>query len=176
MLKTEFNESEYAFTPGQVHTSVDPGDQRDRYLISIAHFKKMLLSARTQQGKDYRDLIITIEGSSIRLYEDRDGDGPESLSRKQRVRTADLTKQVEDLKLSKITFWLYAYRLFGNRYKCGFTTDIEARIRQHRTSCPSGYLSHKVTVHSKALEKSDGQRFEGPWKSHNSGGVYFRGM
>ena len=70
-----------------------------------------------------------------------------------KVRSADLAKQVEDLRLSKITFWLYAYMLFENRYNCGFSTDIEARTKQHGSSCPSGYLSHKVTVHSKALEK-----------------------
>ena len=122
-------------------------------------FKKLLLLSRSQQGRDYRDLIITIEGAAYdymkiemekarRLIETHKSELEE-----QKDRTANLAKQVEDLRLSKISFLLYAYRLFENRYKCGFTTDIEARIKQHRTSCPSGYLSHKVTVHSKALEK-----------------------
>ena len=137
MLKTEFNESEYVFTPGPLHRSVEARDQRDQYLISITQIKKMLLSARSQQGKDYRDLIITIEGAAydyMRIEMEtarRPIETHKSELEEQKIRTADLAKQVEDLRLSKVTFWLYAYRLFDNRYKCGFTTDIEARIKQH---------------------------------------------
>ena len=150
-LKNEFAEGQYAYIAG-VTTNGDPKDQRDRYLISITMFKKLLLSSRSQQGKDYRDLIITIEGAAYD-YLKIEMERARELIEEHKVRTADLAKQVEDLRLSRITFWLYAYRLFENRYKCGFTTDIEARTKQHKTSCPSGYLSHKVVVHSKALEK-----------------------
>lgn len=151
-LKAEFGESDYLFIPGGVHNSVDLRDQRDRYLISVTTFKKLLLSSRSQQGKEYRDLIVTIEGAAYD-YMKIEMDRARRLIETHEARSADLTKQIEDLRLSRVTFWLYAYRLFENRYKCGFTTDIEARTKQHRTSCPSVYLIHKVTVHSKALEK-----------------------
>ena len=150
-LKNESKDSDYSYIPG-VTTSGDPSDQRDRYLISVTMFKKLLLSSRSQQGKEYRDLIVTTEGAAYD-YMKIEMDRARRLIETHEVRSADLTKQIEDLRLSRVTFWLYAYRLFENRYKCGFTTDIEARTKQHRTSCPSGYLIHKVTVHSKALEK-----------------------
>ena len=61
LLKSEINESEYIFIPGNLHKSVDHRDQRDRYLISITMFKKLLFASRSQEGKDYRNLIIIIE-------------------------------------------------------------------------------------------------------------------
>ena len=133
-----------------------PGKQ---YLISLDQFEEMMIEAGTEEGRTARKMFrqlkdavfdfIDLEKQNVqRLLEDHQTELEE-----HKVRTADLAKQVEDLRLSRITLWLYAYRLFENRYKCGFTTDIEARTKQHKTSCPSGYLSHKVVVQAKALEK-----------------------
>ena len=152
LLETELNEGEYMFTPRHLLTSEEAVDQSDRYLISITILKKLLLSLRSQQGRDYYDLIITIEGAAYD-YMKIEMERARELIDEHKARTTELAKQVEDLRLSKVIFWLYAYRLFENRYKCGFTSDIEARTKQHKTSCPSGYLSHKVVVHTKALEK-----------------------
>ena len=67
-LKNEFRDSEYSYIPGGTANG-DPSNQRDRYLISVTMFKKLLLSSRSQQGKEYRDLIVTIEGAAYDLYE-----------------------------------------------------------------------------------------------------------
>ena len=91
-LKNEFAAGQYDYIAG-VTTNGDPKDQRDRYLISITMFKKLLLSSRGQHGKEYRDLIITIEGAAydyMKIEMEKARLLHQMELEEQRVRTADL--------------------------------------------------------------------------------------
>ena len=59
---------------------------------------------------------------------------------------------------------LYVFRLFGNRFKIGIAKDVDRRIRQHSTSCPSGHLVYSVPISCKAMEKL----FENTMKQHGA--------
>ena len=56
------------------------------------------------------------------------------------------------------------FRLFGNRFKIGIAKDVDRRIRQHNTSCPSGHLVYSVPISCKAMEKL----FENTMKQHGT--------
>ena len=56
------------------------------------------------------------------------------------------------------------FRLFGKRFKIGIARDVDRRIRQHSTSCPSGHLMYSVPISCKAMEKL----FENTMKQHGA--------
>lgn len=66
-------------------------------------------------------------------------------------RLLNMQQQLSNYRAAQ--FYLYAFWLFDDRYKCGITQDIEKREKQHRTSCPSGKMVHFVKVNSKYMEK-----------------------
>ena len=71
-------------------------------------FKKLLLSSRSQQGKEYRDLIVTLEGAAydymkIEMERARQLIETHKLEvEEHKGRFADLAKQIEDMRLSRV--------------------------------------------------------------------------
>ena len=81
---------------------------------------------------------------------------------REAARANALQIQLESLRAQQQH--LYCFKLFGNRYKCGIGLDVERRIRQHRTTCPSGHLVCSVPITCKAMEKL----FESVMKEHGA--------
>ena len=81
---------------------------------------------------------------------------------REAARANALQIQLESLRAQQLH--LYCFKLFGNRYKCGIGLDVDRRIRQHKTTCPSGHLVCSVPITCKAMEKL----FESVMKEHGA--------
>ena len=108
----------------------------DKILVSLDQFEEIAMVSQTVDGKRTRKFILALKTASIKLD-------------KNRLR--NMQQQLSNYRAAQ--FYLYAFWLFDDRYKCGITQDIEKREKQHRTSCPSGKMVHFVKVNSKYMEK-----------------------
>ena len=139
-----------------------------------------MTAAQTSEGKKARKLVLLLkkilqdfivaEQQQLRvtclaeqqqLQANALADQALELSR-EAARANALQIQLESLRAQQQH--LYCFKLFGDRYKCGIGQDVDRRIRQHRTTCPSGYLVCSVPITCKAMEKL----FESVMKEHGA--------
>lgn len=104
--------------------------------VSLDQFEEIAMVSQTPDGKRARRHILALKTASMKLDKNR---------------LHNLQQQLSNYRAAQ--FYLYAFWLFDDRYKCGITQDIEKREKQHRTSCPSGKMVHSVKVNSKYMEK-----------------------
>ena len=107
-----------------------------------------MISAQTPEGKKARKLVLLLKKIlqdyivAEQVHQARAGEA---------ARANALQQQLDGLRAEQQH--LYCFRLFGNRYKVGIAKDVDRRIRQHTTSCPSGHLVYSVPIACKAMEK-----------------------
>ena len=157
-LQKLYNEDKYVIKR-ILHTGAEKrGQPKEQYLISLDQFEELMIEASTEEGKPAHKMLRQLK-DAVFGFIDQEKKGAQRLLESHkteleghRARTADLAKQVEDLILSKMTFWLYAYRLFENRYNYWELIDenntrilewYKSRIFQkdvYRTGIRSGLL------------------------------------
>ena len=172
LLKREVNAEEYLFIIRDDEKS--NGRPRDVYKISFNKFEELMIAAQAAEGKKARKLVLHLK----RILQDYIIAEETELKRaalaeQDRLRMAAIAKeagranalqlQLEGLRSQQQH--LYAFRLFGNRFKCGISKDMAKREAQHKTTCPSGDMVHSVPITCKAMEKvfESVMRSRGSW-------------
>ena len=155
LLKREFLSSEYLLNRNVEKSN---GRPRDVYRISFNQFEELMIAAQTPEGKKARKLVLHLK----KILQDYIVAEQETVKKaaiaeqtrqtaKEAGRADALQLQLEGLRSQQQH--LYAFRLFGNRFKCGISKDMIKREAQHRTTCPSGDMVHSVPITCKAMEK-----------------------
>ena len=141
------------------------GRPKDIYKISFNQFEELMIAAQTVEGKRARKLVLLLkkilQEYMVAELEQRSA-ALETLRLSESARANALQQQLEGLRAQQQH--LYVFRLFGNRFKIGIAKDVDRRIRQHSTSCPSGHLVYSVPISCKAMEKL----FESTMKQHGA--------
>lgn len=162
LLKRELNAEEYLFIRDDEKSN---GRPRDIYKISLNQFEELMIAAQTDEGKKARKLVLLLkkilQDYMIAEQEQRSA-ALEALRMSEAARANALQQQLDGLRAQQQH--LYCFRLFGNRFKIGIAKDVDRRIRQHNTSCPSGHLVYSVPISCKAMEKL----FENTMKQHGA--------
>ena len=166
LLMREFSTDEYLFNRNVENSG---GRPRDVYKISFNQFEELMISAQTSEGKKARKLVLLLKkilqeyivAEQQQLRANALAEQALETSR-EAARANALQIQLESLRAQQQH--LYCFKLFGNRYKCGIGLDVDRRIRQHKTTCPSGYLVYSVPITCKAMEKL----FESVMKEHGA--------
>ncbi|CAL8469602.1 g9143 [Coccomyxa elongata] len=117
-----------------------------------------MISAQTSEGKKARKLVLLLK----KILQDYIVAEQAIETSREAARANALQIQLDGLRAQQQH--LYCFKLFGNRYKCGIGLDVDRRIRQHKTTCPSGYLVCSVPITCKAMEKL----FESVMKEHGA--------
>ena len=128
-----------------------------------------MISAQTSEGKKARKLVLLLKkilqeyivAEQQQLRANALAEQAIETSR-EAARANALQVQLDGLRAQQQH--LYCFKLFGNRYKCGIGVDVDRRIRQHKTTCPSGHLVCSVPITCKAMEKL----FESVMKEHGA--------
>ena len=171
LLKRELTAEEYLFIRDDKKST---GRPRDIYKISFNQFEELMIAAQTAEGKKARKLVLHLK----RILQDyiiaeQTELKRAALAEQDRLRMAAIAKeagranalqlQLEGLRSQQQH--LYAFRLFGNRFKCGISKDMAKREGQHKTTCPSGDMVHSVPITCKAMEKvfESVMRSRGTW-------------
>lgn len=147
LFKKTFDEKEYTtLDPPERVELKDKENKREtrsssrvsscKILVSLDQFEEIAMVAQTLDGKRARKFILALKTASMKMDKNR---------------LLNMQQQLSNYRAAQ--FYLYAFWLFDDRYKCGITQDIEKREKQHRTSCPSGKMVHFVKVNSKYMEK-----------------------
>ena len=162
LLKREFSSYKYSVLPKEENSAAGAGRPRDIYKISFNQFEELMISTQTPEGKRARKLVVLLK----KILQDYI-----IAEQVQQARAAQATKaaRANALQQQLDGLWaqqqhLYCFRLFGNRYKIGIAKDVDRRIRQHTTSCPSGHLVYSVPIACKAMEKV----FESIMRTHGA--------
>ena len=158
LLKREFSSNEYVVHCDVENSATGAGRPRNVYNISFNQFEELMISAQTQEGKKARKLVLLLK----KMLQDYIVAEQAMETSREAARANALQIQLESLRAQQQH--LYCFKLFGNRYKCGIGLDVERRIRQHRTTCPSGHLVCSVPITCKAMEKL----FESVMKEHGA--------
>ena len=141
LLKREFPSNEYIVLPKEDNSAPGAGRPRDVYKISFNQFEELMIAAQTVEGKRARKLVLLLkkilQEYMVAELEQRSA-ALEALRLSESARANALQQQLEGLRAQQQH--LYVFRLFGNRFKIGIAKDVDRRIRQHSTSCPSGVL------------------------------------
>ena len=169
LLKREFSSNEYIVHCGVDNSAPGAGRPRDVYKISFNQFEELMISAQTSEGKKARKLVLLLKkilqeyivAEQQQLRANALAEQAIETSR-EAARANALQIQLDGLRAQQQH--LYCFKLFGNRYKCGIGLDVDRRIRQHKTTCPSGYLACSVPITCKAMEKL----FESVMKQHGA--------
>ena len=155
LLKREFSTNEYLFNRNVENSG---GRPKDVYKISFNQFEELMISAQTHEGKKARKLVLLLK----KILQDYIVAEQAIETSREAARANALQIQLDGLRAQQQH--LYCFKLFGNRYKCGIGLDVDRRIRQHKTTCPSGHLVCSVPITSKAMEKL----FESVMKEHGA--------
>ena len=169
LLKREFSSAEYASHIDVGNLGTAGGRPRDVYKISFNQFEELMIAAQAAEGKKARKLVLHLK----RILQDYIIAEETELKRaalaeqenlkiaaiaeqarqtaKEAGRANALQQQLEGLRSQQQH--LYAFRLFGNRFKRGISKDMDKRELQHKTTCPSGDMVHSVPITCKAMEK-----------------------
>jgi len=162
LLKRELNTEEYLLIRNDEKSN---GRPKDIYKISFNQFEELMIAAQTVEGKRARKLVLLLkkilQEYMVAELEQRSA-VLEALRLSESARVNALQQQLEGLRAQQQH--LYVFRLFGNRFKIGIAKDVDRRIRQHSTSCPSGHLVYSVPISCKAMEKL----FESTMKQHGA--------
>ena len=165
LLKKELNSDEYVLLHKEGNSTSLGGRPRDVYKISFNQFEELMIAAQTDEGKKARKLVLLLkkilQDYMIAEQEQRSA-ALEALRMSEAARANALQQQLDGLRAQQQH--LYCFRLFGNRFKIGIAKDVDRRIRQHNTSCPSGHLVYSVPISCKAMEKL----FENTMKQHGA--------
>ncbi|CAK0769618.1 hypothetical protein CVIRNUC_003685 [Coccomyxa viridis] len=151
LLKREFSTDEYIVLLKEDNSAPGAGRPRDVYKMSFNQFEELIISAQTPEGKRARRLVLLLKKIlqdyiiAEQVQQARAAQGVEA------ARANALQQQLDGLRAQQQH--LYCFRLFGNRFKIGIAKDVDRRIRQHTTSCPSGHLVYSVPIACKAMEK-----------------------
>jgi phage anti-repressor protein/predicted GIY-YIG superfamily endonuclease len=139
LFKKTFEEHEYVIVdrpPNRVSKRETRSCSKEKFLVSLDQFEEIAMVAQTADGKRARKYILALKTAAMKVDKNR---------------LLNLQQQLSNYRAAQ--FYLYAFWLFDDRYKCGITQDVEKREKQHRTSCPSGKMVHFVKVNSKYMEK-----------------------
>jgi phage anti-repressor protein/predicted GIY-YIG superfamily endonuclease len=139
LFKKTFEEHEYVIVdrpPNRVSRRETRSCSKEKFLVSLDQFEEIAMVAQTADGKRARKYILALKTAAMKVDKNR---------------LLNLQQQLSNYRAAQ--FYLYAFWLFDDRYKCGITQDVEKREKQHRTSCPSGKMVHFVKVNSKYMEK-----------------------
>ena len=162
LLKRELNAEEYLFIRDDEKSN---GRPKDIYKISFNQCEELMIAAQTVEGRRARKLVLLLkkilQEYMVAELEQRSA-ALETLRLSESARANALQQQLEGLRAQQQH--LYVFRLFGNRFKIGIAKDVDRRIRQHSTSCPSGHLVYSVPISCKAMEKL----FESTMKQHGA--------
>ena len=152
LLKKEIPDGEYALLTSEEGRG--PAN-RASCMISLNQFEELMIAAQTAQGKKARKfallLKMILQEYLIAEQKAHTQQMVEAARANEAARGNALQQQLEGLRAQQQQ--LYCFRLFGNRYKIGIAKDVDRRIRQHTTSCPSGHLVYSVPIACKAMEK-----------------------
>ena len=171
LLKRELNPEEYLIIRDDKKSN---GRPRDIYRISFNQFEELMIAAQTAEGKKARKLVLHLKKIlQDYIIAEQTELKRAALAEQERLKMAAIAKeagranalqlQLEGLRSQQQH--LYAFRLFGNRFKCGISKDMAKREAQHRTTCPSGDMVHSVPITCKAMEKvfESVMRSRGTW-------------
>ena len=166
LLKREFSTDEYLFNRNVENSG---GRPRDVYKISFNQFEELMISAQTSEGNKARKLVLMLKKILQEYIVAEQQQFRANALAEQAIETSReaaranaLQIQLDGLRAQQQH--LYCFKLFGNRYKCGIGLDVDRRIQQHKTTCPSGYLVCSVPITCKAMEKL----FESVMKQHGA--------
>ena len=160
LLKREFSTDEYIVHCDVENSTPGAGRPRDVYKISFNQFEELMISAQTPEGKRARRLVLLLK----KILQDYIiAEQVQQARAAEAARANALQQQLDGLRAQQQH--LYCFRLFGNRFKIGIAKDVDRRIRQHTTSCPSGHLVYSVPISCKAMEKvlESVMRTHGAW-------------
>ena len=158
LLKREIAEAEMVINRSVDNPGSAGGRPRDVYMISFNQFEELMIAAQTSEGKKARKLVLKLK----RILQEYIVAEHEAARAIEAARANALQQQLDGLRAQQQH--LYVFRLFGNRFKIGIAKDVDRRIRQHSTSCPSGHLVYSVPISCKAMEKL----FESTMKQHGA--------
>ena len=148
LLKREFSSAEYRSHIDVGNLGTTGGRPRDVYKISFNQFEELMIAAQTAEGKKARKLVLHLK----KILQDYIiAEQVQQARAAEAARANALQQQLDGLRAQQQH--LYCFRLFGNRFKIGIAKDVDRRIRQHTTSCPSGHLVYSVPIACKAMEK-----------------------
>jgi len=148
------------------NSAAGAGRPRDVYKISFNQFEELMISAQTPEGKRARKLVLLLK----KILQDYIvAEQVHQARAAEAARANALQQQLDGLRAQQQH--LYCFRLFGNRVKIGIAKDVDRRIRQHNTSCPSGYLVYSVPISCKAMEKLFENQHEAARCLDQDGGV-----
>ncbi len=169
LLRREFSSAEYVSHIDVGNLGTTGGRPRDVYKISFNQFEELMIAAQTAEGKKARKLVLHLkkilqdyiiaEQTELKITALAEQECAKKAAiaeqarqtAKEAGRANALQLQLESLRSQQQH--LYAFRLFGNRFKCGISKDMDKREAQHRTTCPSGDMVHSVPITCKAMEK-----------------------
>ena len=158
LLKREIAEAEMVINRSVDNPGSAGGRPRDVYMISFHQFEELMIAAQTSEGKKARKLVLKLK----RILQEYIVAEHEAARAIEAARANALQQQLDGLRAQQQH--LYVFRLFANRFKIGIAKDVDRRIRQHSTSCPSGHLVYSVPISCKAMEKL----FESTMKQHGA--------
>ena len=158
LLEREIAEADMVITRSTDNPGSAGGRPRDVYMISFNRSEELMIAAHISEGKKARKLVLKLT-RSLQEYIVAEHEAARAI---EAARANALQQQLDGLRAQRQH--LYAFRLFGNRFKIGIAKDVDRRIRQHSTSCPSGHLVYSVPISCKAMEKL----FESTMKQHGA--------
>ncbi|BDA45253.1 hypothetical protein COCOBI_07-0400 [Coccomyxa sp. Obi] len=147
LLKRVIAEGEMLINRSVENPGSAGGRPRDVYMISFNQFEELMIAAQTSEGKKARKLVLKLK----KILQEYIVAEHEAARASEAARANALQQQLDGLRAQQQH--LYVFRLFGNRFKIGIAKDVDRRIRQHTTSCPSGHLVYSVPIACKAMEK-----------------------
>ncbi|CAL8461706.1 g1237 [Coccomyxa elongata] len=181
LLRREFSSAEYVSHIDVGNSGAGAGRPRDVYKISFNQFEELMIAAQTAEGKKARKLVLHLKKIlQDYIIAEQTELKKTALAEQERLKMVAIAEQARQtakeagranalqLQLEGLRSQqqhLYAFRLFGNRFKCGISKDMAKREAQHRTTCPSGDMVHSVPITCKAMEKvfESVMRSRGTW-------------
>ena len=139
LLKKEFTDSEYVFLrkegnllPKEGIKRGRSGPPRDVYKISFNQFEELMIAAQTAEGKKARKLVLHLKKIlQDYIIAEQTELKRAALAEQKRLKMAAIAKEAGRANALQLQLdglrsqqqHLYAFRLFGNRFKCGISKE-----------------------------------------------------